>query len=391
MRIRYILMPIIALTAVTLSAFAQYPTTINRAIQSMVDEYRQANQLGAYTLAISFPDEQAPRIYNSGHTSKTNSNPVNIGSLFQVGSISKSFVAATILQLQQDNLLSIDDTIGSWLPEYKQWSNITIKQLLNHTSGIYNYTDSTSLKNKYMQDPMMELKDRELIGYAEKESLYFEPGQGWHYSNTGYVLLGLIIEKATGKKVETVIEEQLLNNPQLSLQNSYYVTHIAPQYIQDRMIHGYYEYSADNAVDVTPLSLSWAKSAGSIVSNSYDITHWIRMVFSGRVFDNESMSDFTEVVSVKSGQLLAKLTEEDDVGYGLGIQVYQTGLKKVDIVWWHSGGTLGYKSLMVWLPKQRIAITLDENKVIAGHEVSTMPYIKSELICKILNIIEKYS
>jgi D-alanyl-D-alanine carboxypeptidase len=342
---------------------------LNGQIQKLIADFYKENQIGAVALAISFHDEQSPRMFNMGVIAQDDKTPIHIGNLFQVGSITKSFVASTILKLQKSGVLSINDNLGKWLPEYKRWSNITLKQLLNHTSGIYNFTDSEQFRTYLLSNKTAKISADELINYSIDEPLYFNPGEGWHYSNTGYVLLGKIIEKATHKKASTVLENLLLKNEDLNLINTAFVTHMYKQDIKKRMTHGYYMYSSGQGIDITNVSMSWLNTAGGIVANVYDLTRWIRHLFDGNILDDSSLNDFTSLVSVKNGQAIDKLSESEPEGYGLGIKAYKTKFDYIGVIWWHSGGTLGYKSLMMWLPKQKIAIAIAYNQVLVGQEV----------------------
>ncbi|KTD64534.1 serine hydrolase domain-containing protein [Legionella spiritensis] len=340
----------------------------NGEFQHLIDEFRIANHIGAITLAVSFPGETAPRLFNSGETETGNGIPANIGSLVQIGSLTKSFIAAMILKQEERGALSLNDKLGTWLPEYPDWADVSIRQLLNHTSGIYNYTDSEEFRHFLLANPDTYLKPDTLIHYAAQNSPYFAPGAGWHYSNTGYVLLGKILEKITRKPLDILLNDTLHDNLRVPLNNTFFVPHLCSKEIRQRIIHGYYFFSPDQPLDITDYSLSWMNSAGGLVSNTYDLTNWIRALFSGKILQPQSFARLTELVSIQSGQPLPQVNGVDTTGYGLGIQACKTTFANLDTIWWHSGGTAGYKTLMMWLPNQKIAIAVSFNQVMSGQE-----------------------
>lgn len=367
------------------SIFAQ--NSLNEKIQAVLHDFKEKNRIGAISMALSFPDEAAPRLFNTGSISAENETPVHMGNLFQTGSITKSFISAAILKLQEKGLLSIHDNLGQWLPEYAAFGNISIQQLLNHTSGIYNFTDSEKFRMYLFQNQGKKIEAEELIHFAAVESPYFNPGEGWHYSNTGYVLLGKILEKASGKKAHEVIEDLFLKNEAYNLVNSAFIPHQYPEATEKRMVHGYYQLFPGQAVDITAVSMSWMNTAGGMVSNSYDLVRWVRALFSGQILNTESFHAFTSLVSLRNGQPLQEPNASDFQAYGLGIQAYKSSFESMGIIWWHSGSTLGYKSLMMWLPRQKIAMAITFNQVMAGQE--NAPFSpETELPQKLLELLE---
>lgn len=334
--------------------------------QQALDTFRDNQHVTSATLTISYPN--STEHYMSGEVASGSKEPVTENHLFQAASITKSFISTIVLNLQLQGLLHLDDPIENYLPEYTQWRGVTIRQLLNHTSGIYNFTDQPTFRTYFFAHPYNYLSADELISYAANEPVYFKAGMGWHYSNTNYVLLGKIIERIEARPIDEVLDSFIHKGLSFKLDNTFFVKHTYNDAIKYRMMHGYYQVSQDNTKDVTDYSMSWLNSAGGIVSNGSDLTVWIRALFTGQVFKNESFNEFTQLVSMETGQPVKRVNEATPLAYGLGIVAWQSPWKNVDIIWWHSGGSTGYKTLMMWLPKQQTAIVISYTQVIAGKE-----------------------
>ncbi len=301
----------------------------------------------------------------SGTTTLNGSTPVAPNHLFQVGSETKSFIAAIILQLEAERKLSIEDPIGNYISDISEaWKNITIKQLLNHTSGIPNYTDV--LEELYYADKNFDFKKQwatyELINLVTNKPLNFEPGTGWFYSNTNYVLLGLIIEIVSRHPVDDEIKARILS--QLHLANTHYLPSLYTDQIMRKMAHGYSErnFFPDEPKDITDTNSSWANTAGAIVSTSHDMAIWLKnLLFNDALLpeqQREELMTLVDGVLPKNGA---------PIGYGLGIVHDYATFREES--WWHSGGTLGFSALMVWLKCHNIIITTNINHISADRDI----------------------
>ena len=283
-------------------------------------------------------------------------------SLFQIGSITKSFTAALILQLEIEKKLNLDAPIGGWLPQYLQWKSITVKQLLNQTSGIYNYSDIQNFKKNLIKNPEVQLSLRELadLAYNHKPNLLFLSGKGWSYSNTNYVLAGLIIEKITGHSFSDEITSRLLGK-KFGLLSTYYIKY--PQNGVEFLVHSYDGAGKNSPIntDVTPVNTSWGGPAGGLISNAHDVALWTKALFKGDVLQPKQLNEMMTLVSMENGQLINKQSEN---GYGLGIgsDIENFGFnKKYGLVYDHTGGMLGAHSYFVYLPRQNIIVAVTTN------------------------------
>lgn len=342
-------------------SYAECRQDINEGIQKIIEENRTKYQIPGIEVSVSFPNEDLPRDFVSGTTTIGGHTPVQPNHLFQIGSETKSFIAAVILQLEAEGWLSIYDPIGKYLKNIPDaWQGISIQQLLNHTSGIFNYTDHTALweamkdgdfKNQWSSD--------ELIGFAKDKELNFRPGSGWSYSNTNYVLAGQLVEAVTGKTIEEELNARLLQP--LHLSNTHYYSKALSSEVLQQMAHGFSEFGAfpDEPKDITDQNMSWANTAGALVSTSHDTAIWLRhLLTDNKLLANMQRQELLKLVDTESGQFLP--AESNKMGYGLGVEKFNS---QPNEIWGHSGGTLGFISQMYWLKCNDVVLTVIVNHV----------------------------
>lgn len=315
-------------------------------------------------VSIFCPGEIKSRDFSSGTTILNGTTPIQNKHLFQVGSETKSLIAVIMLKLEAQGVLSIQDKIGSWLPFLPTaWQDISIKQLLNHTSGIYNYTDVLEeLGQQGKLDLYKQWQSQELLDLVKDKSLYFPPGQGWHYSNTNYVLAGLIIEKATGLSVDELIQRDVLWP--LGMYDTYYLPEKYDDKIMQRIAHGYSARGVfpDEPKDITETNHSYFNAAGALVSSSHDMAIWIKRLLLGGLLPSKQMHELMNLVDENTGKHIPHTSSQ--LGYGLGL-VHDTKTFGEE-AWWHSGSTLGYSSVMIWLVPDSIYLSVNISHITAA-------------------------
>jgi len=342
----------IGVVALSFFCLPAWSNTLNQDLQHKLEHFRRAYAVPGVVMSVSLPNEAVPRDFTSGVDRLPNGTAVNTNHLFQIGSISKSFTAALMLKLEANGLVHLSDRVGDYLPQYPKWRNITIRQLLDHTSGIYDYTHDPKLnhvKNPYYRNTSWSLA--QLANLAYKHRLQFQPGHSWRYSNTNYILAGMIIEAITQRSMAQNIQDYILDPKLYGLTATHYVSGAYPTAVLSRMAHGYYQYGGQ---DETYVNLSWAGSAGAIVSNSHDLVKWARALFHGKVLPPKQLNEMETVASRKNGRTLPEYSHEK--GYGLGIgRKYIPGL---GYIWSHPGGTTGYSALFIWAERSDVVIAI---------------------------------
>ena len=299
--------------------------------------------------------------------------PVDQYTLYQMGSTSKSFTVAVILQLEAAGKLSINDTLSSWLPEYPAWKDVTIKRLLNMTSGIPNYSETEWMSRAWANEPTRAFTLKELADAVYPSNVNKLPvNKGYYYSNTNYILAAMIAEKAAGKSFSSLVHELVIEPHGLT--STFYEASRYPESVIRRLSHGYFENQACagyqpkcketwNAPiigrDMRDVSVSWMQSAGGAVANAPNVDRWMRAVFGGRVVPPKQQQEWTELVSVKTGEPIAALSADDPAGFGLGIGCKIFG--SVGAQWFYQGESLGYRTLYFWIADQDLMITVQTN------------------------------
>lgn len=329
-----------------------------------VETRGKIEHISAASLSVALPREANIDVavgrtsYGGGGRSAITSD------LFQIGSVTKSFTAAEMLQLEAEGELSIDQTVGRWLPQYPAWKNITIRRLLNMTGQIPTYDDYPSMLGAYAADPMKDWTPQQLVAVVYPA---VKPDAAWLYSNTGYALCEMIVERATGKSYAEEIRHRFLNNPAIGLSSTYYEPHLYPSDVAGRLVSGYFASTdSDNAAlapilykDVRGMSVSWARSAGGIVSTPDDVTRWVRALFGGSVLPRKQRQELMTEVSMASGKPLTLPTPQDSRGFGLGVG--EILLPKIGLAWFYEGMTLGYRMTYVYLPRANAVIAVGLN------------------------------
>ncbi|MBA2654052.1 MAG: beta-lactamase family protein [Gammaproteobacteria bacterium] len=342
---------------------------LNTKIQNVVERNRIKFDLSALAVSVKLPGKQSIHDYVSGSTMRQGGLKISESNLFQIGSITKSFIAAIILQLESEGKIDINSSMGVWFSQYPNWQSVTVKQLLNQTSGIYNYSDTPGFFSNLIKHPSRILKCEELVklAYQHQPNSYFPIGEGWHYSNTNYILAGMIIEKITGHSLNEEINRRLLLK---KLHNTFYLPY--PKIVLGRLVHGYNDAQSISPqranlplhTDITGIGMSWAGAAGALISNSHDIALWTKSLFDGTTLQPKQLAEMLTLVSMKTGQPVER---SRGTGYGLGVGSNIGELpfnKKYGKVYDHSGGTLGYSAYFIYLPCYDLIITFTANATV---------------------------
>jgi D-alanyl-D-alanine carboxypeptidase len=255
---------------------------------------------------------------------------------FRAGSVTKTFVATVALQLVGEGALSLSDTVEHWLPALVPGGDaISVRQLLNHTSGLFDYLDDPRTLDPYLAGQLdFRWRPRQLVRIATSHPPLFPPGAAWSYSNTGYILLGMIIEAATGHRLAAELDRRVIRPLHLSSTSFDVGTTIEGPHA-----HGYTLLGAD-LTDVTVLSQSWAWAAGALVSTADDLGIFLSALLGGRLLTPALLDQMEDTVPLGvPGE-----------GYGLGLWrtasffLPPDGQLSCGRVWGHDGDTVGYRT-----------------------------------------------
>jgi D-alanyl-D-alanine carboxypeptidase len=306
-----------------------------------------------------------------GLTSITNEMP------FGAGSIAKNFTAASILKLAEEGKISLDDSLFTWLPSFPNVdSTITIRQLLNHTSGLNDIADNQYFWKEIFGDPSRLWIPEDIIFTFNNEPV-FPKGTDWNYSSTGYILLRMIIQKITGSDVCSVYKN-LFFIP-FELFNTFgYQGGVFPAGI----VHGWFDLDNDGDYDDF---FQWPRTAfasgicGEVFSTAGDLAKWARALYHDKsVLNSESLDQMLTFHSPCSGEELMC------AGYGLGSMRLNPDLFNGSEAIGHSGNAPGYAAASIYLPDYKVCIGLVDNT-----EEGNSMYLVNDLIDIILDYLEK--
>ena len=277
--------------------------------------------------------------------------PMQPEMVFRIGSITKQFTAVAILQLVEQGKISLDDDITKFIPDYPtQAYHISIEHLLTHTSGIKSYTEMKEA-DKYMRTDM---KPEEVIDFFKNQPMDFAPGTKWRYNNSGYFLLGYIIEKVTGKTYQEYIRENFFTP--LGMANSYYGDET--RIIKNRASG--YQPGKDGPENADFVSMTLPYSAGSLISTVEDLFKWNRAVQSYKLISKESLG---------RAQTDYKLVNGKSTHYGYGWFLSQLqGSRTIE----HGGAINGFLASSVYLPDEDVFVALFSNSTAKAPEFTSL-------------------
>jgi D-alanyl-D-alanine carboxypeptidase len=354
-------------------AAATSDSSVRASLQRDLDQYLSARStiehVSAISLSISLHGRPKNINLTAGRTRYGGGGaPVTPSNLWQIGSNTKAFTAATILQLEAEGKLTIDQTVGRWLPQYPAWKHVTIRRLLDMTSGIPGYNLVPAMLTAYAKNPKRNFTIAELVAYVypENNPSAPRPTTGYDYSNTNYLLAELIIERASGHSYASELKRRFFQSD-IGLNDTYYSATQYPRDVLDRMVSGYFfshagdKFGLDTMFgrDVRDDSVSWMQATGNIVSTPEDLTRWARALYTGPMLAPKQRAELFSLVSWKTGKPIAKTSPSDPSGFGLG--VVQITAAEVGTVWWYQGETLGYRVFHVYFPRQDAVIAFGLN------------------------------
>ncbi|BCB73843.1 serine hydrolase domain-containing protein [Phytohabitans flavus] len=351
-----------------------------RLLQEAADDLTGLGVTGVQGIAADGRRTSAAR---SGVADIRTGAPVPADGYFRMGSNTKTFAAVVVLQLVAERRLSLEDTVDRWLPGVvagngNDGRRVTVRQLLQHTSGIYNYTnDMPGLASPegYLEHRFEHLDPEELVAIAMKHGPVFAPGTSWDYSNTNYILIGMIIEKITGKGWAAVVRDRVIRP--LGLTHTYSPGDVPT--LPRPHARGYQQFTPGGPLlDTTLLNLSWGWVAGDLVTTPSDLVRFWQGLQSGRLLAPAQLAEMHRTVLAVTFQDVFPGTR-----YGLGIMWTPTSCGGY---WSHGGDVPGTSTVNGVTSDGRHAVVLAISTRLAGDEEALAIYHRAdeavaEIIC----------
>lgn len=337
---------LVSALGLSLAACAAPPP--GEALQDLVDDTRASRDLLGLSMVVS---QGGDRWAAAAGLCSVEGESMTPRTRLIIGSVTKMFSATLVMQLVEEGTLGLDDTIEPWFPEQPRADEITIEDLLSHRSGIADYLHTSPVRN----DSGRHWEPRELLAVANaiETDASFQPGVDSEYSNTNFVMLGIIVEDVTGRRWEDLLKERITEP--LGLHD----TAVATPWSEGGGVELGYKRTISGYSDVRGLvdpSVGWF--AGSMVSTSEDLERFAGALFHGELVSTETLDEMTIARGrAKDGDI--------DMGLGLGLMVVAT---PGGTLYGHTGGIDGYTAFVAYDPDTDTVVTATSNTERAGLE-----------------------
>ena len=312
---------------------------VAKATDSIVDAILRRGRVAAMSIAVvRGHDTLVMKGY--GTADWENDVPATAQTVYRIGSVTKQFTSVAVMQLVEQGKLSLDDELTKYVPNAPTHGRrILVRYLLNHTSGIPSYTDVGGAFGRVMR---LDLPHDSLLAVVRDDSLQFEPGSHFYYNNTGYYLLGMIIERVTGKRYGDYLRDALFTPNGLA--STVYCSE-AP--LIKHRARGYNGGATLMNADFISMELPFA--AGSLCSTVGDLVSWTRLLHGGKLVNRSSFATMTTPVKLTSGR---------PMGYGFGLAVDTLGShRRIH----HGGGINGFISELAYYPNDSLTVVVLSN------------------------------
>lgn len=291
---------------------------------------------------ISFEVTRGDKVIASGaygFADLENRVPAAPATVYAIGSVTKTFTAAAVLALADDGKLSLDDPLGKFVPSFPEpGRSATIRQLLNHTAGIRSVT---SLGPRYWAQAGREIEPADLVAIFANEPPDFAPGSAYRYSNSGYVLLGLVVEKAAGMPWGAFVTKRLLAPLGLSATRDGQTADLV-----SGRARGTSRKKAGGFENAWHVSLTQGYAAGALLSTAGDVAAWFRRIAVRPPVTAESARAMVTPATFPDGKVLS-------YGYGVGVDTY-AGRRRL----FHGGGLPGFDAWAAYVPDEDLAVAV---------------------------------
>jgi len=339
---------------------APFPAPRQAAIEAALDKSFADSKAPGVVVGIWIPGE-GTYVAAKGFANPATKEPMRIADHMRIGSITKTFTVTALLILANEDRIVLDDPVSKYFGFVPNGKSITLRMLANMTSGLFNYSDDEAWQKKLMSDWNRTWTPRELVDVGLSRPPYFEPGKGWHYSNTNTVLLGMIIEKVTGQPVAQVFREKIFKPLNLTQTSWPTGTGMPAPYA-----HGFTVQTLDGKVaDATNRNPSWGFTAGALISTMRDLRTWVESYATGTLISPELQKERLTWVT------MPPMTSGRAYGLGIGIDNGWLG---------HTGELPGYNTGAYYLPEKKATVVVMVNSDIPVGNVDPASRIMRALI-----------
>ncbi|AXX33533.1 beta-lactamase family protein [Actinosynnema pretiosum subsp. pretiosum] len=333
------------------------------AVQKALDD---VVALGAQGVQVRLTDGRQQLTARAGTAERGSSRPVPLNGRYRVGSITKTFVSVVVLQLVGEGKAELDQPISHHLPGLlPDGDRITVRMLLQHTSGLHDYTTDLFADLADFQTLRWRTwQPSELVALSTAKPLDFEPGSRWSYSNTNYVVLGELIAKLTGRPYGDAVERRVLK-PLGLRDTSVPGTRVD---IPGPHAHGYLRYAPDEFTDATRLNPSMAHAAGEMISTTADTDRFVAALLGGELLKPALLAEMLR-------------TSELSPDYGLGVE--RVDVPCGQVAHGHSGGIPGYSSMMISSgdTRKRLELSVTTGPDLRGQPDEALRVLLTEVFC----------
>ncbi len=330
----------VVLATFTVSAQASLPAEVTAQVDKLVTDTLARTGVPSASVAI-VKDGQVAYVKTYGDAKLDPKTPSTTAMLYSIGSISKQFTAAAILLLQEQGKLSLDDKVAKHIPDLTRANEVTIRQLLSHTSGYQDYWPQD-----YVMKPMLQpITARKIMDTWAKKPLDFEPGTKWQYSNTNYVIAGAIVEKVAGMPFFKFLLQRIF--APLGMTS---VTDIDQELLKASDPIGYKRYALGPLRVAPKEGKGWLFAAGQLAMTAEDLAKWNISIIDGKLMKPASYLELGREVLLKNGL---------GTNYGLGVNVTSAvGRRALS----HGGEVSGFTAQNIVFPDDRVAVVVLVNQ-----------------------------
>jgi D-alanyl-D-alanine carboxypeptidase len=337
-------------------AFKVDENALRQKLQAKLDEWHKNGKFAGATVGVVLADGSSFGLA-TGFADLQTKRQMKPTDLMLAGSVGKTYAAAVALQLVGEGKINLDEKVEKYLGNEKWFArlpnakDITVRQLMNHTSGLVRYEFKDQFTKDLTANPDKVWRPEELLAYLFGEKAAFEAGKGWDYSDTNYIVLGMIIEKVSGKKYYDEADRRILkplNFKNTFPQDSRTIKNLIQGYAGENNPFGGTDAMIQNGKFAINPQFEW--TGGGMVSNSVDLARWAKTMYEGRAFDPKLLPQMLEGVSAP---MLGRETK-----YGLGVLIRPT---RAGLTYGHSGFFPGYMTDVMYFPEHKIAVAVQVN------------------------------